>query len=575
MLNHQKTGRGRRRLLLKALACAAAFVLLMAGACAAAARAQDSDFPALSDFKIKGHSHEDPDGVYWLAGDAVAEVKAPDGYTISTDADGTYSASVWINRGESRTVYLKREDGAQTGAIDLSDVLKWDVVPPTGEMRMTYQLAWTDLRRVAFGLFLKGGKTATVKPGDSGSGVASIRYYIASGGELAAEGADTADILPALNALDPDAWNAWSPYDPAISLPVRGKCVVYAKLTDNVGNVSYINSDSITFYEDSALAQGQPDSLAYTRYSGMDTWVQIQLNSNAVNEVSLDGQPLTLEEDYTLDMTGDTAMIVLKADKLDALTDGEHSLSVSIHPLGVTNTEGSRYSEKPLDIEAALKIFPHTASWGEAHTRPDGVTQYTTPDGMTSAELKKENLDESGVLWLKEEAGGKTVWYGIDLSNSALPLDRHMRVTARCLTEQDGDYDVFQNIIDEANRTIAKSGSLFHIGILGNDGSGMAPQDPLGVYVQLDDDWNPADVRAFCALAGEDEFVHVDRVERSYPGGTDMFARLELNTFLPHFIFEKLSAALDLPRTGDESRLGLWLALLALCAAGARMRRRA
>jgi hypothetical protein len=89
---------------------------------------------------------------------------------------------------------------------------------------------------ITFGLFsliFGNNNIVTITGNDDLSGVASIQYIVR------VEGEHFADEATAI------AYTGWQSYTTAITLEL-GNRIVYAKITDNAGNVTIINSDGIT-----------------------------------------------------------------------------------------------------------------------------------------------------------------------------------------------------------------------------------------------------------------------------------------------------------------------------------------
>ena len=90
---------------------------------------------------------------------------------------------------------------------------------------------WTSFwNGVTFGLFFNETQDVTVTATDTGSGVNAIQYYLASG-ELELEEVKQIPV--------------WQDYNGTFQIDPDNAYVVYVKVTDNAGNVSYLNSDGV------------------------------------------------------------------------------------------------------------------------------------------------------------------------------------------------------------------------------------------------------------------------------------------------------------------------------------------
>ncbi len=107
---------------------------------------------------------------------------------------------------------------------------------PTGEIKWNATL-WNDfLSAITFGTYVNYDVKLEITAEDKETGVDSIEYYVA----------DKALTLDEVKAL-----TSWKEYDSTNKLTVSAvdasKVVVYAKITDKSGNVTYISTDGIVF----------------------------------------------------------------------------------------------------------------------------------------------------------------------------------------------------------------------------------------------------------------------------------------------------------------------------------------
>ncbi|OPZ93227.1 MAG: hypothetical protein BWY72_02467 [Bacteroidetes bacterium ADurb.Bin416] len=109
------------------------------------------------------------------------------------------------------------------------------------------------------------------------------------------------------------------------------KVVVYARLADNVGNVTIINSDGMVIYNDIKTTVIQ---LNYTKLSNKDASVSYDFKGNTFKELLLDDVVLRNNVDYTINGN----WIYLKSSYLDTLAAGLHTVKTTCYPLGVTET---------------------------------------------------------------------------------------------------------------------------------------------------------------------------------------------------------------------------------------------
>ena len=94
--------------------------------------------------------------------------------------------------------------------------------------------------------------------------------------------------------------------------------MVYAKLSDSMGNSNYISSNGITLYKDTVQ---KSDSATYVKSSGEDCKVELELNGNIVKKLKNGNDELTNGTDYAMSEDG---KVILKSRYLENLEIGEH-----------------------------------------------------------------------------------------------------------------------------------------------------------------------------------------------------------------------------------------------------------
>ena len=105
-----------------------------------------------------------------------------------------------------------------------------DITPPTAEITLGTNKWNTFLNNITFDLFFKETQEVNITAADNGSGVNTIQYYLA-GGEL--------------SETEVEQITEWEDYNGTFKIGPNNRYVVYVKITDNAGSISYINSDGI------------------------------------------------------------------------------------------------------------------------------------------------------------------------------------------------------------------------------------------------------------------------------------------------------------------------------------------
>ena len=105
-----------------------------------------------------------------------------------------------------------------------------DTTAPTAEITVKDN-SWNKfVDTITFGLFFNEKQDVTITASDAGSGVDTISCYLS-------ENTLTLEQVKALADTD------WTEYMGKFSINAERKYVIYAKVTDNCGNATYISSD--------------------------------------------------------------------------------------------------------------------------------------------------------------------------------------------------------------------------------------------------------------------------------------------------------------------------------------------
>ena len=196
---------------------------------------------------------------------------------------------------------------------------------------------------------------------------------------------------------------------------------------------------------------------------------------------------------------------------------------------------------------------------GTPVTRGDGVVQYVDEVGNTSVELASGNLDGYGMLWIEESAYGIKTLLGIDLSQSAFASDQGAIACARIITEGDSDHAEIYARLDAATKERVEDNKeiLFRFAVIDKSGNTLQPTSPVRIYLQIDEDWDTAEIKALCISDGNDEALPTEYVEKVSAGVTNRFAVLTLNNISEYyFLFCEESDAEKLPNSDSDNEGG-------------------
>ena len=258
-----------------------------------------------------------------------------DGYEISTDKSTWSNSLEYSGQGEhSVTYYLKDANGHITDKKTAT--FKIDTEAPTGEIKIGTNTFSSSPNTVTYGYWFRDNAAVDITGADSTSGIASIEYQKVKADESY------------------NANGTWVTWDAAnkLSLTESGKYVIYARITDNAGNQTVINSDGVVVFKDSVVVDS---SIDYTRTTKTSVDAEVMLNGNTVASVKNGETTLTAGKDYTVSAD----KITFSGDYLDTLAVGSYTMTVAYNLQGVTEYKGG---DKPADSQITVNVKRRTAN---------------------------------------------------------------------------------------------------------------------------------------------------------------------------------------------------------------------
>ncbi|MCL2488921.1 MAG: family 43 glycosylhydrolase, partial [Oscillospiraceae bacterium] len=275
--------------------------------------------------------------------------------TSTAPTTGWQDSGVFSGLSEYTPYYFfarsKENAGYETGAASAGTLLRTaDVTPPTGAIWIKTNSFESFLNTISFGLFFKQPVTISIASADGGSGVDTIEYCEST------TAYETAGEMSAVS---------WTPYTAPFSRAADWKGYIYAKITDNEGNVTVIRSDGVVVYTDSAAVT---TNISHTKLSGSKT-ADVTLNGNTIDKIMNGGTTLVYGTDYTV--SGGT--ITFAGAYLDSLAASAtaYTLTVYYNPLGETY------------VTAAGNDAPGTTTISVTVSKADPTV--TWPSGLTAA----------------------------------------------------------------------------------------------------------------------------------------------------------------------------------------------
>lgn len=280
-----------------------------------------------------------------------------DGQTITIDSSNPLSNSAkigvttWTSPTEGNPVNITGENSADYSSFFTSDNPDYEIVngennvvqlalkaspdtqPPTGKIEVATgdltSASWTEFLapdQVAFNLFFKDRKWVTIFSADEGgSGVYGTHYYVSNVALTKAQ----------VEALDADAWTA----DATVILepePDR-KCIVYAKITDGAGNVTYLSSDGMVFDATPPVINGVTDGETYHA----PQTVTVTDAMSGVKRVTINGTEVTLTDNQFTLGTADGSQTIVAADQAGNTTTVTVTVQAQAQSYAVTVRNGT------------------------------------------------------------------------------------------------------------------------------------------------------------------------------------------------------------------------------------------
>lgn len=251
----------------------------------------------------------------------------PVGYTISND-EKTWQDTYTINVEGTNPVryYLKDKNGGITDSKMVE--IRIDSVHPTGEIKIKDNSFTSLLNTITFGYFFKETVSVRITGADTGSGVKTIEYQKAAG-------TDNYDVN--------GTWIKGSSF----TVEPSEKFIVYARITDEAGNQTIINSDGVVVYKDVAATS----DISFTKTSAKDLDAGFTLNGNTVANIIMNEADLAAGSYAVAD-----DRLIFQAGYLNTLAAGTYTMTVSYNPLGEIYTTGTGTGDAPQTSVITLTV---------------------------------------------------------------------------------------------------------------------------------------------------------------------------------------------------------------------------
>ena len=238
----------------------------------------------------------------WINTDFV--ITAKQGYKLSlTDtANGEWVDSLTASdeTGNGKLTFFVKN--TETGIISaaVTENYKIDKTAPTGEVKLNERTAFQKLiNTITFGLFFKDDVNVKLTAEDDASGVKSVLYFRSD------------KVLTDDEVRTITDWTDNSDFD--IEAKDMDKFIIYVRIEDNAGNVTFIGSDGATF--DTAA----PEIVGIENGKTYYVTKKVAIDDENLESVILNGE--TVEDVFSLAGDKDAAYAIRAVDKAGNVTE--------------------------------------------------------------------------------------------------------------------------------------------------------------------------------------------------------------------------------------------------------------
>ena len=241
-------------------------------------------------------------GSGWINTDFV--ITAKQGYKLSlTDtANGEWADSLTASdeTGNGNLTFFVKNTGTGVISAAVTENYKIDKTAPTGEIKLNERTAFQKfINTITFGLFFKDDVNVKLTAKDDASGVKSVLYFKSD------------RILTDEEVRAITDWTDNSDFD--IEAKDMDKFIIYVRIEDNAGNVTFIGSDGATF--DTAA----PEIVGIENGKTYYVTKKVAIDDENLESVILNGE--TVEDVFSLAGDKDATYAIRAVDKAGNVTE--------------------------------------------------------------------------------------------------------------------------------------------------------------------------------------------------------------------------------------------------------------
>lgn len=242
----------------------------------------------------------------WINTDFTVTAKAGYQLSLTNTANGTWADTLTASEETADgklTFYMKN---TATGVISsaVAESYKIDRTAPTGTITFNERTSFQKfLNTITFGLFYKDDVTVKLIASDDASGVKFVEYHKA----------DKALTLAEVKALADSDWTAADSV--GITAEDMAQFIIYARITDNAGNITYLSSNGAEFDTTVPEIIGVEDGKTYyvTR--------RVAVDDKNLGSVTVNGNPVDKNTPFKLIGDTDAVYTIVATDKAGNVTE--------------------------------------------------------------------------------------------------------------------------------------------------------------------------------------------------------------------------------------------------------------
>ncbi len=238
----------------------------------------------------------------WTNTDFVITAKAGYKLGLTDTANGEWADSLTASdeTGNGKLTFFVKNTGTGVISAAVTENYKIDKTAPTGEVKLNERTAFQKfINKITFGLFFKDDVHVKLTAEDDASGVKSVLYFKSD------------KVLTDNEVRAITDWTDNSDFD--IEAKDMDKFIIYVRIEDNAGNVTFIGSDGATF--DTAA----PEIIGIENGKTYYVTKKVAIDDENLESVILNGE--TVEDVFSLAGDKDATHAIRAVDKAGNVTE--------------------------------------------------------------------------------------------------------------------------------------------------------------------------------------------------------------------------------------------------------------